>query len=50
MPRLLDTIRNVFKAVKLANLKINTNVVPLSSIESVWDNASGTPRVVFTIK
>ena len=49
MPKLFDTIRNIFETVKLANLQVNTNVVPLSSIENVRDNASGKPRVVFTI-
>lgn len=49
MHKLFDTIRNVFEAVKPANLQINTNIVSLSSIERVWDNASGKPRVVFTI-
>ncbi|MFC0414043.1 hypothetical protein ACFFHH_00955 [Cytobacillus solani] len=49
MPKLLHTIRNVFEAVKMENLQVNTNVAPLSSVESIWDNASGKPRVVFTI-
>lgn len=49
MPKLFDIIGNVFEAVKLANLQVDTNEVPLSSIEKVWDNASGKPRVVFTI-
>ncbi len=49
MPKLLDTIRSVFEAVKPAKLQVHTNVVSLSSIESVWDKAPGKPRVVFTI-
>lgn len=46
---LLDAIRNVFDVVAPANLQIETKAVPLSEIESIWTNAPGKPRVVFTI-
>ena len=46
---LAESIRHVFAAVKPAGLKIATQVVPLSEVESVWEKASGKPRVVFTI-
>jgi NADPH:quinone reductase-like Zn-dependent oxidoreductase len=49
MSVLLDAIRNVFEAVAPANLRIATKPVPLSEIESSWENAPGKPRVVFTI-
>jgi NADPH:quinone reductase-like Zn-dependent oxidoreductase len=49
MSVLLEAISNVFKAVGPANLEIATKVVPLSEIESTWENAPGKPRVVFTI-
>lgn len=49
MSKLLDTIGKVFEIAKTANLQINTNTVPLASIESIWDTAPGKPRVVFTI-
>jgi NADPH:quinone reductase-like Zn-dependent oxidoreductase len=46
---LVQSISNVFAAVQPAGLKIATNIVPLSEIETVWDKATGKPRVVFTI-
>ena len=46
---LVQSIRSVFEAVQPANLQIATEVVPLSEIESVWEKATGRPRVVFTI-
>lgn len=49
MSALKDAIRNVFDIVATANLKIAIKAVPLSEIESTWDNASGKPRVVFTM-
>jgi len=50
MCRMLETIEKVFKAVKTENLQINTEVIPLSSIEKVWIEASGKPRIVFKIE
>jgi hypothetical protein len=46
---LLQAISHVFEAVALAGLKIATQVSPLSEVESIWDKATGKPRVVFTI-
>jgi NADPH:quinone reductase-like Zn-dependent oxidoreductase len=46
---LVHSIRNVFEAVQPAELKIATQVAPLAQVESVWKNATGKPRVVFTI-
>lgn len=46
---LVQSIRSVFEAVGPAGLKIATRVVPLSDVESEWTNATGKPRVVFTI-
>jgi NADPH:quinone reductase-like Zn-dependent oxidoreductase len=50
MSSLKDAIRNVFEAVATANLKIAIKTVPLSEIESTWDDAPGKPRVVFTME
>ena len=50
MSALKDAIRNVFEAVATANLKIAIKAVPLSEIESTWDDASGRPRVVFRMR
>jgi NADPH:quinone reductase-like Zn-dependent oxidoreductase len=49
MAALLDAVGNVFAVVAPANLQIETKTVPLSEIESTWENALGKPRVVFTI-
>jgi NADPH:quinone reductase-like Zn-dependent oxidoreductase len=49
LPVLLQSIRSIFEVVQTAGLKIATNVVPLSEIESVWDKAPGKPRLVFSI-
>ena len=46
---LIQSIRKVFEAAGPANLKIATQVVPLSRVESTWEQATGKPRVVFTI-
>ena len=46
---LLQAIRSVFEAVQPADLKIATNLVPLSEVERVWDKAPGKPRLVFSI-
>ena len=46
---LVNSISKVFEAVQPAGLKIATRVMPLSSVEQVWEQASGKPRVVFTI-
>jgi len=48
-PTLLESVRQTFAAVQPANLSIATRVVPLSEVESTWNNAPGRPRVVFTI-
>jgi NADPH:quinone reductase-like Zn-dependent oxidoreductase len=48
-PKLLDSIRNVLDAVVPAKLQIATRTVPLSTIEEIWDNAPGRPRMVFRI-
>jgi NADPH:quinone reductase-like Zn-dependent oxidoreductase len=49
LPVLLGAIKSVFEAVQPAGLKIATKVVPLSEVERVWNQASGKPRVVFSI-
>ncbi len=49
VPVLLQAIESVFEAVQPAGLKIATEVVPLSKVETVWKNATGKPRVVFSI-
>ena len=49
MAVLLDAIRNVFEVAAAAPLQIATSVVPLAEIASVWDDAPGKPRVVFTV-
>lgn len=49
MATLLHAIQHVFEAVAPANLQIATKPLPLSEIESTWENAAGKPRVVFTI-
>jgi NADPH:quinone reductase-like Zn-dependent oxidoreductase len=46
---LLQAIKSVFESVQPADLKIATMVVPLASVEEVWNKAAGKPRVVFTI-
>ena len=46
---LVQSIRSVFEALQPAGLKVATKVVPLSEVESVWEKATGKPRVVFTI-
>jgi len=48
LPKLLDSIRNVFDAFVPAKLQIATRTVPLSAIAEAWD-APGKPRVVVTI-
>jgi NADPH:quinone reductase-like Zn-dependent oxidoreductase len=47
--KLLDSIRNVFESVEPAKLRIVTRTVQLSAIEKTWEDATGKPRVVFTI-
>jgi NADPH:quinone reductase-like Zn-dependent oxidoreductase len=46
---LLQAITNVFDAVHPAGLKVATTVVPLSEVETIWEKATGKPRVVFSI-
>ena len=46
---LLESIHSIFEAVQPANLKIAFRAVPLAEVESVWEQAKGKPRVVFTI-
>jgi NADPH:quinone reductase-like Zn-dependent oxidoreductase len=46
---LVQSIASTFAAVAPANLTIDTHVVPLANLETIWDKASGRPRVVFTI-
>lgn len=46
---LVQSIRNVFEAVQPANLQIATRAVPLPEVESVWEHATGKPRVVFIV-
>jgi NADPH:quinone reductase-like Zn-dependent oxidoreductase len=46
---LLQSIRGVFEAVVPAGMKVETAVVPLSEVESVWAKSTGKPRVVFSI-
>jgi NADPH:quinone reductase-like Zn-dependent oxidoreductase len=47
--KLLDSIRNVFESVERTKLRIVTRTVQLSAIEKTWEDATGKPRVVFTI-
>lgn len=47
-PKLLDAVKNVFEAAVPAKLQIQTNTVPLSTIEENW-GAPGKPRIVVTI-
>jgi NADPH:quinone reductase-like Zn-dependent oxidoreductase len=49
MSVLLGAISSVFEAVRPAGLKIATKVVPLAQVQEVWDQATGKPRVVFSI-
>jgi NADPH:quinone reductase-like Zn-dependent oxidoreductase len=49
MSVLLQSIDSVFKAAAPAKLQIATTQIPLSEIESTWENAPGKPRVVFTV-
>jgi NADPH:quinone reductase-like Zn-dependent oxidoreductase len=46
---LVQSIARIFEAVAPAGLKIATQAVPLASVETVWEKATGKPRVVFTI-
>lgn len=46
---LAESIHSVFKAVQPANLKIATQAVPLARVEHIWEQATGKPRVVFTL-
>jgi hypothetical protein len=46
---LVQSIGSIFAAVEPAGLKVATQVVPLAEVESVWEKATGKPRVVFTI-
>jgi NADPH:quinone reductase-like Zn-dependent oxidoreductase len=46
---LVESIAQVFKAAGAANLKIATQVEPLTRVENIWQTASGKPRVVFTL-
>lgn len=48
-PALLQSVGKVFEAVHPAALNIATRVVPLAEVETTWDNASGKPRIVFSI-
>jgi NADPH:quinone reductase-like Zn-dependent oxidoreductase len=48
MPKLLESIRQVFAAVGPANLWIVTRSMPLAAIEEAWA-APGKPRVVMTL-
>lgn len=49
MAGLLDAVRGTFAAAAPAGLKVAVAPVPLSEIESAWDEALGRPRVVFTM-
>lgn len=46
---LMLAIKSIFEAVQPAGLKIATTVVPLSAVEETWEQATGKPRVVFSI-
>ena len=46
---LVQSIRHIFEAVQPAGLKIATQAVPLSEVTTVWEKATGKPRLVFTI-
>jgi NADPH:quinone reductase-like Zn-dependent oxidoreductase len=47
---LVDSIAQVFQAVGAADLKIATQVEPLSEVANVWQTSTGRPRVVFTLE
>ena len=46
---LVQSIQHIFESVQPAGLQIATRSVPLPQVETVWEQASGKPRVVFTI-
>ena len=46
---LIQSISSVFEAVAPAHLTIDTQVAPLSQVETAWNTSTGKPRVVFTI-
>jgi NADPH2:quinone reductase len=46
---LAQSIAHTFAAVQPANLTIATRVVPLSAVESNWNNQPARPRIVFSI-
>lgn len=46
---LAQSIRRTFEAVAPAHLTLATRTAPLSEVESIWNTAPGSPRLVFTI-
>jgi NADPH:quinone reductase-like Zn-dependent oxidoreductase len=46
---LVQSIKHIFELVQPANLKIATEVAPLSKVGDLWEKATGKPRLVFTI-
>jgi NADPH:quinone reductase-like Zn-dependent oxidoreductase len=46
---LAQSIRTTFEAVAPAHLTIDTQIAPLSEVETVWATSTGKPRVVFTV-
>ncbi len=49
LAKLLAGVGKVFEAVVPARLELETRVLPLSDVESTWQEAGGRPRVVYTI-
>ena len=46
---MVHSISRVFQAVEAAGLRIATRIIPLYDVKAVWEQAAGTPRIVFTI-
>lgn len=49
LPDLLAAVGHVFAATVPANLQIATRVLPLSDVQTAWDEDSGKARVVFVL-
>ena len=49
LPDLLAAVGHVFAATVPANLRIATRVLPLSDVQTAWDEKGGKARVVFVL-
>lgn len=49
LPDLLAAVEHVFAATAPANLQIATRVLPLSDVQTAWDEEGGKARVVFVL-